>query len=364
MNFPILVKWLRNELPSTSLSSKEWELIVRQARNAKVLGSVAARVKAAGDLHALPEPLRNHLESAILVAEQQKISVNYELQRIEKALHGAVAQPIALKGAAYLLADLPLADGRMFSDIDLFFPRAEIPLVESQLLMHGWIRKPVDDYDNRYYREWMHEIPPLVHFRRGSVLDIHHNIVPTLRSYGPDPTRLLLEAIPDYAPDGFRVLKPVDMILHSTAHLFLETDFSTGFRGILDLDGLFRHFGNPEQPFWMELIERAEAHNLVPFLKLGLRYSHRILNTPLPEPIIAWSRISFPKAKLLDLQFNRALLPRHSTCKDGGLELADFLLLCRGHALKMPLTMLLPHLIHKSIFRLRSIKDEKAVLNQ
>ena len=33
-------------------------------------------------------------------------------------------------------------------------------------------------YDQRYYREWMHELPPLLHVRRQTALDVHHAIAP------------------------------------------------------------------------------------------------------------------------------------------------------------------------------------------
>ena len=42
-------------------------------------------------------------------------------------------------------------------------PRERIETVERTLLDRGWKTPVQDDYDDRYYREWSHEIPPLMH---------------------------------------------------------------------------------------------------------------------------------------------------------------------------------------------------------
>jgi len=46
------------------------------------------------------------------------------------------------------------------------------------LMLEGWVSGHRSAYDQRYYRKWMHEIPPMTHIRRQTVLDLHHNILP------------------------------------------------------------------------------------------------------------------------------------------------------------------------------------------
>ena len=41
----------------------------------------------------------------------------------------------------------------------------------------------------------------------------------------------------------WQVLHPVDQVLHCAAHLFLDSDLRDRIRDLVDLDGLFRHFG-------------------------------------------------------------------------------------------------------------------------
>ncbi|RXL80730.1 hypothetical protein EO238_31730, partial [Citrobacter sp. AAK_AS5] len=80
---------------------------------------------------------------------------------------------VVLKGAAYAMARLPVADGRIFGDVDILVPHETLADVESALMLAGWASIHRDPYDQRYYRMWMHEIPPMRHLHRGTVIDVH-----------------------------------------------------------------------------------------------------------------------------------------------------------------------------------------------
>ena len=49
--------------------------------------------------------------------------------------------------------------------------------------------------------------------------------------------------------------------------------------------------------------------------------------------------------------FSRALRPEHPTCDDLRTRIARFVLYVRAHYLRMPLHLLLPHLIRKAYVR-------------
>ena len=72
-------------------------------------------------------------------------------------------------------------------------PTDELPGTENSLLTHGWRHVISDDYDQSYYRLWMHELPPLEHPDRAVELDIHHSIAPGW-SPGNDKMASLYEA--------------------------------------------------------------------------------------------------------------------------------------------------------------------------
>ena len=133
----------------------------------------------------------NHLRAARNVVVHRQTLVAWEVNRVQWALQGMDVPLVILKGAAYVLAGLPVVRGRLFADLDLMVPLAHIDAVEQALVAHGWLRMQIDPYDDRYYRVWMHEIPPLRHRERKTEIDLHHTILPRTSRLKPDPALLL-----------------------------------------------------------------------------------------------------------------------------------------------------------------------------
>ncbi len=166
-------------------------------------------------------------------------------------------------------------------------PLAQIEPVEQALVAHGWLRMQIDPYDDRYYRVWMHEIPPLRHRERKTEIDLHHTILPRTSRLKPDPALLLAAARPLEDP-RLRVLAPTDMVLHSLVHLFLEGDPVEGLRlrDLLDVTDLLAHFGQ-EPVFWESLVPRARELDLQRPLYYGLRFARSILGADVPAAVAA-----------------------------------------------------------------------------
>jgi hypothetical protein len=104
--------------------------------------------------------------------------MRWEISRIQRALASVDTPIIFLKGAAYLMSALANAKGRLSSDIDILVAKNMLPQVESALIEHGWEPIKLADYDQLYYRTWAHELPPLRHRDRNTVVDVHHTILP------------------------------------------------------------------------------------------------------------------------------------------------------------------------------------------
>ena len=231
-----------------ALSGEEWDMLIRQGRRANLLARIAYLARTGSFEAELPPAPRGHLRAAETLAARQVQAVRHELKKLAEALDSAGLRAVLLKGAAYLAADLPCARGRLFGDIDLMVPKHQLALAESTLMLHGWAAGHHDEYDQRYYRRWMHEVPPLQHVTRLSIIDLHHAILPeTARAHSP-ATPLFEAAIPlPGTPPS--VLSPIDMTLHSATHLFHEGDFHNGPRDLCDLDSLLRYFSTNEPEF-------------------------------------------------------------------------------------------------------------------
>lgn len=351
------IKLLRDALvdPSllTRLQPEQWDLLIRQGRNANVLARIAADCSALGILERLPEQPRRHLDSAVVLATRQHRELRWEVQLIQEALAPTGTTFVLLKGAAYAMGGLLAARGRMMSDVDILVPRATLPDVESALMMRGWVSDAKSAYDQRYYRTWMHELPPMRHFHRGTSIDVHHAIVPISSRSHPSTDALLASAQPLAGYTNVKYLAPLDMVLHSASHLFHEGELDQGFRGIVDLDSLLREFGE-QDGFWGGLIPRAIELELVRPLFYALRYTAVMLDTPIPAAVLAdiGKTPGVPRSALflvmMDALFLRALRPTHASTSDGWTPLARWLLYVRGHWMRMPPGLLIRHLARKA----------------
>lgn len=346
----LLVRTLRTPGAISAFSMGDWDILVRQARAAGLLARLYHRFREHGYAAAIPDAVRWHLEAADTLASKQLVAVRWELRQIRAALGGLGGPLIALKGAAYVAAGLSPAAGRLFNDIDILVPRASLPKVESALMLAGWHATGLTDYDKRYYRRWMHEIPPLQHIERGTVIDVHHAILPDTARYHPDSAKLLERAVAVAGLPGVFVLAPEDRILHSATHLFHDGELPHGLRDLTDLDLLLRDAA-ADANFWPRLAVRAEELELGRPLFYALRYVRHFLDTPVPDAALAAAAAHAPGGAtlaLMDAVFRRVLAPDHASCADRltrGARLAAYV---RAHWLRMPPHLLLPHLLHKA----------------
>lgn len=345
-----LIELLRSPENAAGLSERDWDRLIPQARHARLLGSLYSSLEALPSRPAIPDKVWRHLYAGHVVHTKQCHSLYYELRKVGSALAEAGERLVLLKGGAYILAGLPAARGRLISDIDILVQASNLREVEAALGRHGWSPGGIDPYNDRYYRQWMHEIPPLGHCERHSTLDVHHTILPPTSDSNIDPGALWSAAV-EAAP-GIWILAPVDMVLHSAAHLFHEGEFDHGLRDLLDLDRLLRHFAESEgATFFPALARRAREMGLQRPLFYALRYTHRLLGTPVPE---GFSRELLPRRpsavgrRLMDFLFLRAFTPNHSSCCLPFTGPALFGLYVRSHYLRMPLRLLLPHLARKA----------------
>ena len=346
-----------------TLTALDWDLLVRQGRRANLLARLAHLLADSGQIAQVPKAPRAHLQSALLVAKRQEVSVRWEVENITREVADAGAPVVLLKGAAYVMANLPVGRGRLFSDIDILVPKALIGHVEAELMIHGWQGTNLDEYDQRYYRRWMHEIPPMQHVRRGTSIDVHHTILPETARVKVNTEALFEAIIPVGGIDGAFVLQPVDMFLHSATHLFHEGEFDNGLRDLFDLDSLLRHFSVDPQ-FWSALVPRAQVLRLTRPLYYALRYTGSILSTPIPIEVVRAASLGAPRkpiVQIMDACFSRVFRPMHDSCKTRGTWLARVSLYIRSHWIRMPLHLLAYHLGRKALLRPKSAADEKAI---
>jgi hypothetical protein len=319
------------------------------ARRLRLLARLAASLDAAEVLAQVPAPVRRHLIAEQRLSRWRTTAMVWALDRVGATLADRPYPLVLLKGAAYIGQDLSIAAGRLPADVDILIPRAHLGDAQGQLVSAGWRELDLDEHDRRYYHEWSHEVPPMRHPLHRVELDLHHNILPPVARTHVDAGLLLARLQPSKWP-AWQVLHPVDQVLHSAAHLFLDSEARDRVRDLIDLDGLLRHFGaNPT--FWIELPDRARQLGLAEPLALACHFCSAWLGTPIPAPTLARVAAFGPSAlrRAWLVPVMSAILTPYGpdSASPWRQELAAAVFLARYHRNRMPLRFLVPHLWHK-----------------
>jgi Uncharacterised nucleotidyltransferase len=343
-DYYLLARVLRDPTALARLSPEAFGRVMDTSQRARLLGWLVDQVHAGHVPANSPEWLRDRLVTADALVRGYERAVRWEIDRVSRAFLDTGQTWILLKGAAYIAAGLPPGRGRRIADIDVFVPRIDLARAERVLQDHGWEFPKLDPYDERYYREWMHELPPMVHRERRSVVDVHHAILPTTSRLKPSSDRLLERS---ERVNGLRVLCPSHMVLHAAAHMFHDGEIAGAIRDLVDLDQLLGWFGRNDA-FWDDLIEEAARLDLKRPAYYALRYTRQWFETPVPQRtahlVDRWTPPAIVRT-VMDALVRRSVAGgTHSSS-----PAAVFALYVRSHWLRMPPLQVIRHLTRKSL---------------
>lgn len=329
-NAQFLVDALREPETVLSLDGAGWTDLISIARAESLIGSLAHRL---ADIE-VPEQVQPILKDAIQATDLARLQALWEADCARRALAPLNYKTVLMKGTAYVAADLDAGIGRSIGDLDIMVARDQLPAVEEALLDAGWEWVKPDPYDDQYYRDHMHELPPLIHRERDRMIDVHHTTLPLTAGPTPNAEAMLDKAV--MLESGLYVMAPADMLLHSIAHLFADGDLAGGLRNLWDINQLVRQFAEVEDEYWTELRVRAKLHQLEPHLARALRLTARLYGTPVDISLAG-------KAKFADTLYIRRLLARDGWGREIR-KLTRQAFYIRSHWLRMPPFMLASHL--------------------
>jgi Uncharacterised nucleotidyltransferase len=390
----LLVEALRDPASVTRWRDSQWRDAISLARREKMLGHLAAEVEAAGLMPQLPPQVRALLKDGLRFAAHSHVGVRSIVRQLEAILAPLGCPLILLKGCAYVFGHSPAAVGRLAGDVDMLVPRDWLGAAEAALAAQGWRVSFKSDYDDRYYRDWMHELPPILAPDRSNALDLHHTILPLTSRLRPDASALVAAAVP-VAGSRLSIFSPEDEVLHSAVHLFHDGDLTGGLRNLHDLHrmlclhgrepdclsiGIYpqekksahpepvegadfcaktksrfvdklRMSGSGDQTlstgFWSQLVMRARLHDVERPLWLALHFCAELFATPVPPQTLEALRAKAPRGlsrALLFWMVRKRLLAMRIGVQAPATRFAMILLYVRSHLLRMPLPMLLRHL--------------------
>ncbi|CCW19710.1 FIG01097214: hypothetical protein [Sphingobium indicum BiD32] len=318
MSAALLVRTLRDPASVVALDAAGWNGLIAAARAERLIGTLAFRL---ADV-AVPPAVTPILSDAQADAAREAQQALWEADRAAQALGALDLRVVLLKGTAYAAAGLKAGEGRFIGDLDILVPREAMAAVEQALIVAGWEWVKEDPYDDAYYRQWMHELPPMIHATRDRMIDVHHTILPLTARQTPDATAMIADAVP--MGDGLYVLSPEDRVVHAVAHMLADGDLQGGLRNLWDIHHLLADT-KPDI-----LATRAAHHGLAPHVRQAQRLAATLYGPG--TRLTLWDRLI--RARLL--------------ARDGwgretrkGLVFAFFL---RSHWLRMPPLMLARHL--------------------
>ena len=325
----LLVDALRYPASTDSLDVDGWTALLAMARAEQLIGTLARR------LFGLPMPdaVARILDEARVNAEYQRRSALWEADCARRALGDYSGKVVLMKGTAYAAAGLKASEGRHIGDLDIMVARGDLPPVEAALLSAGWEWVKEDAYDDAYYRDHMHELPPLIHKERDRMIDVHHTILPLTARPKPDAAAMLADAM--VLENGLYVFSPADMVIHSAAHLFADGELDGGLRNLWDIHCLLTEGAESDEKFWPSLQSRAQHHQLWGAVHLAARLAWDLYGTDIPASWQIWGNA--------DSLFVRRLTARDDWSR-GTRKFIRLIFYIRSHWLRMPPLMLAEHL--------------------
>lgn len=333
-----LIALLRTPQNIVHVTDAHWNVLIEQGHQTQLLGPLAAMLQREQLMDKVPLAVQRHLALAQLTVTRRNQSALWEVDTLRRAVDPKIPL-VLLKGCAYLASGDDNAAGRMFSDIDLLVRRQNLPGVEADLMSVGWKPSRVNDYDQAYYRNWMHEVPPMVHVRRHTVVDLHHAINPPVSRFYIEPAPLF-ERLVAVRP-GIFVLCADDRVIHCALHLLQEGEPKKLIRDLYDLHLLLRqHHGSAAS--LAALRQRAHALKVAPQVEAAIGAAHALFSN---EPVVD-TRTGWLQACLV-----RAARDASGAATLAG-EGAGWAVLAYAHWMKMPVHILLPHLVRKSRARM------------
>jgi len=330
-----LVNALRDPGSVRSLKNSDWTDLISIARAESLVGTLAHRLREVD----VPDAVRAVLEDAIGAHDLAKQQALWEADCARRALASYDGKVVLMKGTAYVAAGLDAGVGRSIGDLDIMVDRDDLKQVEELLLDAGWEWVKPDPYDDQYYREHMHELPPLIHRERDKMIDVHHTTLPLTARPTPDSQAMLDFAV--RLENGLYVMSPEDTVCHSAAHLMADGDMSGGLRNLWDIDRLMREYSNQDSEFHLTVAEQSHRHGIFPEVNRAIRLANKLYGTPLSE-YTSPMQVSY-NAKPTDRLFKRRLLARDGYGRETH-RITRQAFYMRSHWLRMPPLMLTKHL--------------------
>lgn len=350
-----LIRVLREPTVVRGWAADDWNRFLPLARNARLLGRCLVLFEDRKLLDQVPQRILDQLRGALVQTRYVQGQALREWRLVKRVLDEAGVKVLPLKGVAYLLADLPPARWRNLSDIDVLVAPDAIAHAEQALKARNWLPSgEFDAYDEHYYRDWMHEVPPLMHRDRDFEVDLHHNLAPPVSRVRIDASKLWRATVMVTDREGREqaMLGAAETLLHNAVHLFMNDELRGGLRDVVDFSELFTHYNATVPAFEQTLLTRADDLGCERALYYAVSTARRLLGLATSDRFADGVERAAPNvliAQSMRRMIDQVLAPSRVGSRRSAL--AEWLLFVRSHWIRMPPLMLARHLFRKATTR-------------
>jgi hypothetical protein len=268
--------------------SIRWREAMHLAGSHLVTPSLADAFRRQGLFDALPEDIREYLDTVRTLNRLRNRAFRDELANVAGILSGIGIEPVALKGAIALLPDpYPGAEDRVIGDLDLLVPSERVREAHAALGQSGYLGAPQDRMLARD-REGMHHAQPLLHPGLPVTVELHVRMLrdqrddTCLRAGMPEPALVSV--------NGARVRVPdvATRLLHNFLHTHIQDGgnvyFSVNHRQLLEFVRLRDFAGDLDWRVLAERLQPGRRRDLAVYLLLAEYWYGQRYPAELPMP--------------------------------------------------------------------------------
>lgn len=215
----IINRLMTNPGYAADVTLADWDEVIPFANHCELLPQLTAKLVSHESSETLPVGVQTRLQREDQINRFYEMTHTFELDELARLLGERCTRLVLLKGGAYSRSGQAWARGRRSTDVDLLVRENELDTVAETLSSNGYVTDDeLTERDQRYYRRWLHELPPLKHSYRLIEIDVHFRLLP-LGDPKTFPVDDLIDRSVAIPSTKYYWLDPIHRVIHACTNL-------------------------------------------------------------------------------------------------------------------------------------------------
>ena len=245
---------------------------------------VCDRLQHANCLTGLAPDVQSVFRTASYHTTAQNLLLLKELGDLLAHLRAAGVEPLVLKGMALGTTIYPSLFTRPMSDLDLLIAEADIDTVKQIFQASGYRDMGLNPEQNTAFPAHLHVWRDYPNDQR-IIIEAHWSLFHEVGFRQLNLSEVWRRARQvDFEGQTFRVLDPIDHLIHACGHLLLHHTQSWNLIWLFDLRMLIKHYG--AQWDWQEVVSRAAVSHLAGAVRYWLEVTADWFGAFLPSDAV------------------------------------------------------------------------------